>query len=324
MSEDKSNQTQQPSGEKPVNASRRKLTSAVLAGPVVLGTLASKQALGGVPYHCTISGQISNTDSVRPDETVKCQDLGRSPGFWKNHWECWGLDGPALGVEGNVPGIFRPFNAIFGGDNTCRMGDILLGCNDCKDQLARAAIASYLNAKHFLNSYPLTTTQVVDLYTHNASGPVGNYASLKEYFESLYGGNNEDWPVGANSQNCQADPQGFTCNTPTPGSTVTDTVTGTLSAGNGRNTSTIGTITLTRAGSTITCTKTSNSYSCAATPGYYTLTVEFTNAGAGNNENAVCIAGIKFTAWPAKQLIAVDSGGALPAIKLIKGGDTCS
>lgn len=222
MSELKSDSTQ-PTEVEVVNTSRRRLTSAALAGPVILGTLVSKQALGGVPYHCTISGQISGTGSMRPQEAVVCNSLGRSPGFWKNHWSCWGIDGEVNGVT--VPGPFRPFSAIFGGTISCRMGDILEGCKkdgkDCQDDMARAAIASYLNALHFLNSYPLTTGQVTWLYTNASSGPVGNYASLKEYFESLYGGDNEAWPAGFGGECGSADSGGYTCDTPTPGSATT-------------------------------------------------------------------------------------------------------
>jgi hypothetical protein len=211
MSEVKTNPSEQPAGDKPVNATRRKLTGAVLAGPVVLGTLASKQALGGAPYHCTISGQISGTASVRPGTTTPCNTLGRSPGFWKNHWSCWGLDGYVNGVL--VKGVFRPFNAIFTGSSiTERMGNILENCGTNRP-LERAAIASYLNALNLPN-YPLTTTQVLSLYANSSSGSVGNYPSLKDYFESLYG-NSTDWPTGS-KQGCNSDPQGFSCSTPTP------------------------------------------------------------------------------------------------------------
>lgn len=229
MSDQKSDSTQ-PTQVEGINTSRRRLTSAALAGPVILGTLVSKQALGGVPYHCTISGQISGTGSMRPQEAVVCNSLGRSPGFWKNHWSCWGIDDV-------VPGPFRPFSAIFGGGNDCRMGDILDNCGNCKDDEAKAAIASYLNALHFQNSYPLTTDQVIWLYTNASSGAVGNYASLKEYFESLYG-NSNDWPAGFSSSNCPSDPQGYSCDTRTPGTTDTTTdtttTTGTSSEGKGK------------------------------------------------------------------------------------------
>jgi len=137
MSDQKSDLSQQPASDQPVNTARRKLTGAALAGPVVLGTLATKQALGGdIPYHCTVSGKISNTDSVRPGENVECKDLGRSPGFWKNHWKCWGLDGPATGTTQTVAGIFRPFNVLFTGSSiTSRMGDILNNCEGAKNPL---------------------------------------------------------------------------------------------------------------------------------------------------------------------------------------------
>lgn len=321
MSKQKPDSTQ-PSEVDVVNTSRRKLTSAALAGPVILGTLVSKQALGGVPYHCTISGQISGTGSVRPQETVVCSSLGRSPGFWKNHWTCWGIDGVVNGVT--VAGPFRPFNAIFTGSPiTGRMGDILENCDCCKDDLARAAIASYLNAKHFLNSYPLTTDQVIWLYNNASSGPVGNYPSLKGYFESLYD-NSDDWPAGFGSNTCPSDPDGFTCDTPTPGSATPSTaggsLTGTLSAGNARNINDITSIKLVQGSNQITCTTTSNTYSCAAAPGSYTLVVVFPNPGSNNSQNAVCINGTKYTTSPLSLSISV---GTLPAIKVIKGGDSC-
>lgn len=66
--------------ETPVNASRRKLTQASLAAPVVLGTLASRKVLAQDAWNCTISGQISGNIS-RPGK-VNCASLGKSPNYY--------------------------------------------------------------------------------------------------------------------------------------------------------------------------------------------------------------------------------------------------
>ncbi len=68
--------------ETPVNASRRKLTQASLAAPVVLGTLASRKVLAQDAWNCTISGQISGNVS-RPG-AVTCSSLGMTYETWKN------------------------------------------------------------------------------------------------------------------------------------------------------------------------------------------------------------------------------------------------
>lgn len=83
-------QTSQP----PVNTTRRRLTQGGLAAPVVLASLASKNALATAPYNCTISGKLSGNTSSHGTEQP-CA-IGRSPGYWKhpgppvNHtWCTW-------------------------------------------------------------------------------------------------------------------------------------------------------------------------------------------------------------------------------------------
>ena len=73
---------EQRSTQPPVDATRRRLTQAGLAAPVVLATLASKNALASAPYNCTISGQLSGNTSTHGD-TVDCSTLGLSPGYWR-------------------------------------------------------------------------------------------------------------------------------------------------------------------------------------------------------------------------------------------------
>jgi hypothetical protein len=198
--------------EAQINTARRRLTRAALAGPVVLGTLASKQALANstIPYQCTISGQISGTASARPGDGVDCHTLGRSPGFWQNHTACWGITG--IGANGQmVQGPYVFFSSIFGGSLNVPMGNIIKNCYN--NQLARAAIASYLNAYHFHTNdpaYPLSTTDVVNLYNNNASGNVYPGCDLKCYFESLYS-DSDSWPAGYSPANCPSNPNGYTC-----------------------------------------------------------------------------------------------------------------
>lgn len=71
-----------------VDENRRNLTKGGLAVPIVLATLASKNALAtSAPYNCTISGKLSgNTSSHGQDQPC---NVGRTPGYWKNHTTSW-------------------------------------------------------------------------------------------------------------------------------------------------------------------------------------------------------------------------------------------
>lgn len=97
-------QTTQP----PINAARRRLTQAGLAAPVVLATLASKNALATAPYNCTISGQLSGNTSTHGN-TVNCNTLGHSPGYWRQTQHCddWSYSSYFQG-SGMVDGNFKP------------------------------------------------------------------------------------------------------------------------------------------------------------------------------------------------------------------------
>lgn len=71
-----------------IDTSKRKLSTAALAGPVVLSTFASRRVLAstgdGLAYKCTVSGQVSGNHSHAPGDT-NCNTLGLSPGCWKNN-----------------------------------------------------------------------------------------------------------------------------------------------------------------------------------------------------------------------------------------------
>lgn len=219
MSEQNSDPTQ-PAQVEVVNSSRRRLTTAALAGPVVLGTLASKQVLAssGIAYYCTVSGQISNTASPRPGEDVNCLTLGASPGCWKSPH----VSNKGAGADGahNWPAPYYPdmkFIDAFGIAPPCGQTGVTLwemlktgGQFNCKDMFTRAAVASLLNAKMWGSGtgghYPLSVDQVKDLYRigrglvpskpFNQLFPGANPAipwgstEIMEYFESLYGETN--------------------------------------------------------------------------------------------------------------------------------------
>lgn len=213
-----------------VNTSRRRLTSAVLAGPVVLSSLASKKALAdGMAYHCTVSGQISNTASPRTGDSVVCNTLGASPGCWRSPH----VSNKGNGADGahNWPAPYYPdmkFNDsnAFGVAPPCGTATITLyemlntsGQFTCKNMFARAAVASLLNAKAFRGNgnnpgdYPLTVDQVKDLYRIGMglapSKPFNqlfpgvnpsvawNQSDIMAYFESLYG-QTDACPAGKN------------------------------------------------------------------------------------------------------------------------------
>lgn len=234
MTKHKSDSTQ-PTQVEVVNTSRRKLTTAALAGPVVLGTLASKQVLasGGIAYQCTVSGQISSTSSPRPGENTSCV-LGVSPGCWKNKkTSCYNPNGrKEAGCTPRYPSPYTPdtlFSTVFGQD-ACGTGKTTLwqmlgsgGNAPCNGdtKFARVCTASLLSAAKWYSpgsstSYPLTPFQVIGLYKIGAGladsalftelfsgvspGTTWTKEQIQKYLEDLYGGDEQnDCPAGGNT-----------------------------------------------------------------------------------------------------------------------------
>lgn len=210
--------------EPPQNPMRRRLARGGIAGTVVLGSLISKPVLGAVPYHCTISGQISGNLS-RPDDNTNCKTLGRSPGYWGNKPR---VTWPAPYIRGeladNAPTCdnYQPgtlFSEYFVDsfwvkvqDGACKtvetdfdkirsatmleVLDLGGGLNaSMKAALGRAAVASLLNAAYFKVDYPLTEAAVIKMFNDCINSgqfqlPNGAFWTpdqVKGYFESLYG-----------------------------------------------------------------------------------------------------------------------------------------
>lgn len=181
-----------------VNASRRKLTAAALASPVILGTLVSKQALGDVLYDCTISGKLSNNQSSHGG-VDNCK-IGKSPGYWKNHPTAWTY-GFARGNKFNKPLAAGTFNNQYPKlDGTSKtFGEVLDltgGAGSAPyEALGREAVATLLNAYCYAPNFPLTPQQVVTIF--NTTVSAGQYIPqpgatpwtpemVKDYFLSLH------------------------------------------------------------------------------------------------------------------------------------------
>ncbi len=230
MSKVEMNNPPTPDGSEKINTSRRKLTTAALAGPVVLSALASKQALGAVPYKCTISGQASNNYSPgRDDTSCSANQYAASP-------TCWRKQGQTGNQSGNAtwPNAYprtMTFNTAFGTSNTTfgNLAMIKLLCankygstgypaaDSSSLKLARAGIANLLNAQtagaisgHDL--YGVTTVEVKQLVASALANidlianATSNRVTTLEFLTSLYGGTAAN-PDSGNDSNCPTSSQ---------------------------------------------------------------------------------------------------------------------
>lgn len=205
---------EKPMPSRHIDITRRRLSQAGLAAPVVLATLASKNALAATPYNCTVSGQLSGNTSSHGTPVI-CSSLGVSPGCWKSPY----VEGMApLYSATRWPAPYKPstpfttaFSSYPNGFQNKTMIQALETGGGGSVALARAAIASLLNAYKFAPDYPLTPAQVQTLFnaTYNGgsitlstvfpslSGTVAwNMDDVKDYFETLYGGENDKCPAG--------------------------------------------------------------------------------------------------------------------------------
>jgi len=188
----------QPTQVESLRTSRRKLTAAALASPVILGTLVSKQALGDVLYDCTISGKLSNNQSSHGG--VDDCSIGKSHGYWKNTPDDWDY-----GFSQTDPftkflsGIGQFSNQYPKADGSSKsFGEVLDlggGAGSPYPALGREAVCALLNALKYGLNFPLTPQQVVTIF--NTTVSAGQYIpqvgadawtpeEVKDYFESLH------------------------------------------------------------------------------------------------------------------------------------------
>jgi hypothetical protein len=209
-----------------ISVSRRRFTRAGLSGSVVLGSLASKPVLGAVPYHCTVSGQVSGNLS-RAAVAGECV-IGECSQYW---------------IDGNWPSVFtkgtqpNPENCSFSGGqrirgtnfnaytpgtgvspiigafynsgvgaSQCTVGTSttsnpatmlqVLTTTDTSEQfvLGRVVVTSLLNAANKGSTYPVTTHSIIAMFNATFGGgafsPVDgatwNRTRVIEYLSSLY------------------------------------------------------------------------------------------------------------------------------------------
>lgn len=206
---------QEPQTNQPlVDSTRRRLTQGGLAVPVVLATLAGKNALAAAPYNCTVSGMLSGNTSSH-GKPVSCNSLGVSPGCWKSPH----VKGTApLYNDTRWPGPYKPttpfttaFSSYPSGFNTKTMLQGLNTGGGGNIALARAAIGSLLNSLKFAPDYPLSPAQVQALFNATCNGGTITLSTVfpgitgttawdmddvKNYFEKLYGGDSDQCPAG--------------------------------------------------------------------------------------------------------------------------------
>lgn len=207
-------QEEQQSSQPLADPTRRRLTQAGLAAPVVLATLASKNALATTPYNCTVSGQLSGNTSSH-GTPVSCTSLGVSPGCWKSRHVCGTVSSYS---DTRWPSPYKPttpFSAAFssyptGFTSKTTMLDALRAKGGDNVAFARAATASLLNSLAFAPDYPLTPLQVKALFNATCNGGTITLSTVfpgitgttawdmndvKRYFESLYG-TSDQCPAG--------------------------------------------------------------------------------------------------------------------------------
>jgi len=218
-------QDQSPS----VDESRRSLTKASLAAPVLM-SLASRPVLAGGAYgDCSLSGFMSGNVS---NHKYKCTPgFGCTPGYWKNHPAVWlPLTAYSPGkclkikikwdlvdcteVDTNTGSCTKPkegcdvwdmsfetggattFLSVFGrnsayflSDDTASLMEVLQSAEGSLDFHACAAV---LNAAAYPIEYGASVAQIVDAYNKALDEGDGQKGTLHDILDAM---NNRDCPI---------------------------------------------------------------------------------------------------------------------------------
>lgn len=204
-----------------VDLGRRRLAKGGLAVPVVLATLASKNALSAVPYQCMISGKISGNNSPNGPATAESCKLGKSGRTWLNELsDTPGTSGARKLADLYPPGTFsdvydfKPSSLRIIAANSdpatprATINQILrYGAGSPTPPnlgYGKKALVLYLNAE-MLNGamgtahdfYPLTTTEAKDIFNaivantgYSGTTSLGPFTwtntELRSYIDLLY------------------------------------------------------------------------------------------------------------------------------------------
>ena len=200
-------QTSNSKSEQP-NAMRRRLTKGGLAAPVVLASLASKPVLAdfnfGVPWICTLSGQLSGNMSGHENESCT-QGSTTTIGLQADYPD------PGQGAS-TIKALFTPALTedllFYSGSSDALSLDsqypaatvnqaLTKGTLDTETSYAQKALVILLNAKNHTDTsrYPLTQGQAINLFVAACkrqnfvdTNPNINwgYEQVKVYIDLLY------------------------------------------------------------------------------------------------------------------------------------------
>jgi hypothetical protein len=204
--------------KKPVDLTRRRLAKGGLAAPVVLATLASRNALAAVPYQCTISGQMSGNASPNgPADSTPCNTLGYSGSYWS---ATLSNNGQTLGARKLAD---LSLTSAYDTDHTTGQNFFIIAHDSSSStqpstlyeilnygagspappnlDYAKKALVLYLNAEALNGSgsgqYPLTTVEAGAMFNaivasagYSGTTSLGPFSwsndQLKSYIDSLY------------------------------------------------------------------------------------------------------------------------------------------
>jgi hypothetical protein len=190
---------------------RRKLTTAGIAGTGVLLSVASRSAMGGWGQ-CTgselASGNLSRTGDQNP--------CGCSPGFWwNNNGEAIWTDPKSISLAPYPPS--SKFNTVFGKDFFLPTANVTLAMigpgqqnpiapalNSCNNNLmnvvAMHAVAALLNAAYYGNRYPVIGMQtpggVISAFQTAFNGGCSALETFKNTVD-IYGKTADLWCSGS-------------------------------------------------------------------------------------------------------------------------------
>jgi hypothetical protein len=204
--------------KKPVDLNRRRLAKSGVAVPIVLASLASKNALASPAYRCTISGQLSNnyspvpTDGTNRLSSTSC-DLGSDVAELKNNIGWGSVIKTTLfatifsGANSNVYFVNnnKLVNSAVIGGTQATLDQVLKLANNTSTPppdvtLGRAAITAYVAWANHGADYPLNVQQIRDMFDYGIRGNVNypfassrgtvnlNRTEILQYFRFLIGG----------------------------------------------------------------------------------------------------------------------------------------
>ncbi len=201
-----------------LNPSRRRLTAAGLAAPLLV-SLAARPAWGNARGGCSLSGDLMSGNLSHPDKEYDCPGwAGCTPGFWRNNYLAWECTGYSPGMctkatgRGGVNckelnatvsrGHATSFAEVFDRTPPCPTWDdpsMMEVLQNCPGSLEWHAVAAVLNAACHKVDYGYQVDDIREAYqlvvdSALLPGEQVDPEKLKDIFDNL---NNRDCPINA-------------------------------------------------------------------------------------------------------------------------------